>query len=592
MESCKQNENIKRVTHHLSFKFFSFAFLFFNTLFSHSDPELTTQSIKSPGSYIIHGGPIIPMSNPNRASYHEAIAINKNKIIFVGSINEAIKRNPNAIEINLKGKTLLPGFIEPHVHPSLAAIILPNKIIAPFEWSLPNGLSQAAQSHSEYMKILSTTVSNHSSLEKVLFSWGYHQLWHGQISRDLLNKVSSNIPLVIIHRSFHEAYLNDKAIQLFNIKKSNFTNHPQVNWEKGHFFEAGFASIIPMLSKHLLEPKRYLRGLAMMSEIIQRNGITTIAEPGFPNINFENELALLKYEMEKKPPYSVYLIPNAARLESAKKSRRETLAFINSLTKYDTRNIKFLNKQIKIFADGAIYSQAMQVSGGYNNSSEGKWMTPPAYLSDLFRFYWREKFKLHIHANGDKAISHLLELVDESNKAYPRDDHNTTLHHMGYFTDSLAERIKNLGAEASINPYYLWALSDKYTESGLGAQRAQNLVTANSLARRDINFSFHSDFAMAPLSPLTLASTAINRISHRSTKVSQHQRLNSYDALKAITISAAKTLELQDELGSIEVGKMANFVVLNKNPLMVIQSGISSIKVEGTVYQGIYYSNN
>ena len=203
-----------------------------------------------------------------------------------------------------------------------------------------------------------------------------------------------------------------------------------------------------------------------------------------------------------------------------------------------------------------------------------------------------EKFKLHIHANGDKAIAHLLNLVDESNKAYPRKDHNTTLHHMGYFTDSLAERIKNLGAEASINPYYLWALSDKYTESGLGAQRAQNLVTANSLARRDINFSFHSDFAMAPLSPLTLASTAINRISHRSTKVSQHQRLNSYDALKAITISAAKTLELQDELGSIEVGKMANFVVLNKNPLTFIQSRISSIKVEGTVYQGVYYSNN
>ena len=104
---------------------------------------------------------------------------------------------------------------------------------------------------------------------------------------------------------------------------------------------------------------------------------------------------------------------------------------------------------------------------------------------------WREKFKLHIHANGDKAIAHLLNLVDESNKAYPRKDHNTTLHHMGYFTDSLAERIKNMGAEASINPYYLWALSDKYTESGLGAQRAQNLVTANSLARRDINFSFH-----------------------------------------------------------------------------------------------------
>ena len=559
--------------------------------FGLTDTKVSINQMLSHGTYMLHNGSIIPMDNENKVTYTEAIIVKDKRITFVGDASEAKRREPAAKPIDLNGKTLLPGFIEPHIHPSLAAIVLPSKIIAPFDWMLPNGFNAGAQTQKDYINRLTEALAKHKTHEKVFFTWGYHQLWHGKLSKHVLNKIAPNIPLIVIHRSFHEAYLNDKAIEILNLKKSDFIDHPQISWDKGHFYEGGFASIMPMLSTYILEPKSYARGLSLMSQMIRQNGITAIAEPGFANIHFESELKLLNEEMQKKPPYVVYLIPNAAKLEIEHKSRQSALSFIKGVTKFNTENIKFLNNHIKLFADGAIYSQAMQVSEGYNNDSQGKWMTPPEYLKRIFRFYWDRNFKIHIHANGDKGIQEVLNMVDDSNQLYPRAEHETTLHHMGYFTDSIAERIRKLGVEASINPFYLWALSEKYTETGLGAARAQNLVPAASLARRNINTSFHSDFAMAPLSPLTLSSTAITRKAYNSTKASQHQRMSRYDALKAITISAARTLNLHEEMGSIEIGKVANFVILDQNPMTVDPKDLPKLRIHGTMFEGIYYSN-
>ena len=140
--------------------------------------------------------------------------------------------------------------------------------------------------------------------------------------------------------------------------------------------------------------------------------------------------------------------------------------------------------------------------------------------------------------------------------------------------------------EASVNPFYLWALADKYADHGLGTERAENLVPINSLASRDISTSYHSDFAMAPLEPLTLAWTAINRVTSNNKRISQNQRVDPYTAMQAITIAAAKTLNLENSLGSIEIGKIANFTILDRNPFKIDTMLIREIEVLGTVYRG------
>jgi predicted amidohydrolase YtcJ len=541
----------------------------------------------APGTSVYFGGDIITMEG-SAPQYVEAVLVKDGKIAFAGSKAEALKKSAGVPElIDLKGATLMPGFIEPHVHPSLAAIMLPNEIIAPYDWVLPDGVRKGVSGHDAYMARLSEAIASRARPGEIFFVWGYHQLWHGELNRDMLNRIAPDQPVGVIHRSFHEIFLNDKAIELLGIKQAEFAGNPQVEWQKGHFYEGGWLALVPRMSKQLINPERYLQGLGIMTQLIRQNGITTIAEPGFPSSDFNMEYALLKKEMDKNPPYRAFLIPNGTQLRGMKGGDAEAMAFMATLPQqYNTSNITFLPKQVKLFADGAIYSQLMQMKDGYTDGHEGQWMTPPDLLKKQIRQYWDAGYRIHVHANGDAGIQQALDDLAEANKANPRSSHRFTLHHMGYFSDAQAQQIADLGVEASVNPYYLWALADKYSEFGLGKERAENLVRIKSLTDRNVPVSFHSDFSMAPMEPLTLAWTAINRVTSQNSAFSQDQRIPVFAGMQAITLTAAGTLGLENEIGSIKAGKKADFVVLDRNPFKVEPIAIKDLKVIDVVFDG------
>jgi predicted amidohydrolase YtcJ len=536
---------------------------------------------------IYYGGDIITMTAEN-AQYPQAVAVHNGAILFVGSIDQALEyKNEQTVMVDLQGKTMMPGFIEPHLHPTIAAVMLPNEIIAPYDWVLPDETKKGVQGHDQYIERITESIKNNAQSDQIYFIWGYHQLWHGELSRAMLNKIAPDQAVAIIHRSFHEIYLNDAAIAALGIEEADFSGHPQVDWQAGHFYEGGWLALVPKMGPRLMDTKRYLKGLSMMSQLVVMNGITTIAEPGFPSSNFDAEYNLLKMEMDKRPPYSVYLIPNGTQLFHMKGGNEEAMAFTKTLSqKYNTENIQFLPNQIKLFADGAIYSQLMQMQDGYTDGHHGEWMTPLDLLKEQLSLYWANDYKIHVHSNGDLGIQQVLDFNKADQKLKPRSDHRFTLHHMGYFTDAQAQEIADLDMEASVNPYYLWALADKYSEVGLGKERGENLVRLKSLAERNVPISFHSDFSMAPMEPLTLAWTAVNRETSQGSKFSQEQRLDMYTAMQAITINAARVLNLENEIGSIEEGKVANFTLLEKNPFKTDPAMLKDIKVLGTVYRG------
>ncbi len=555
-----------------------------------NNTELENEVNKS-NTVIYYNGDIITMST-NKLILVESVVTHYDKIVFVGSKAEALKEYPEAKKHDLHGETLMPGFVEPHVHPSLAATMLPNEIIAPYDWVLPNGTKKGVTGHDEYLERITSSINENAKSDEMYFIWGYHQLWHGDLSKDIINNITKDKPVGIIHRSFHEIYLNDAAIDLLGIKEEDFKGNPQVEWEKGHFYEGGWLQLVPKMAPIMLEPTRYMEGLGMMTQLIKQNGITTVAEPGFPSSDFDGELALLKKEMKKNPPYDVYLIPSGTQLFGMKGGNKEAMAFMETLENtYNTDNIHFLPKQVKLFSDGAIYSQLMQMKENYDDGHNGEWMTPLDLFKEQISLYWDNDYKIHVHSNGDKGIQQVLDYLELDQKRKPRENHRLTLHHMGYFTDDMAEEIKQLGVEASVNPYYLWALADKYSESGLGKERGENLVRINSLVSRDIPVSFHSDFSMAPMEPLTLAWTAVNRVTSENNAFSPDQKISVYDAMKAITIDAARTLNLEKQIGSIEVGKKANFTILKENPFKIDPMKINEITIIGTVYNGKFYIN-
>ncbi len=564
------------------------------TLFSCNNANKTNpnQSTTADSTQTIYyGGDIITMEG-DVEEYAEAVVRNKDKIVFVGTKADAFKEYPNAAHYDLEGNTLLPGFIEPHLHPLIAAVILSGDIIAPNDWHVPEGVKKGVGSHDDFIQRLKESVAGNGKEGNVLFIWGYHQLWHGELSRKILNEVAPNMPVVVLHRSFHEAFFNDKAIELVGLKEADYKDAPQVDWKKGHFFEGGLLAVAPKLSKYMLNPKKYAKGLEDMTFLMEKNGITTIDEPGFPLVNFEMEYHLLKAEMAKNPPFEVYNILNGTQLTNMKGSIEKAADFMEMIpAKYDVKNIKMMPKQVKLFADGAIYSLAMQMKEGYTDGFKGKWMTPLALFEEQMNYFWDRGYKIHIHANGDLGIQRCLDITRSMMKRNPRKDHHLTLHHLGYFTADQADEMKELGIETSVNPYYLWALSDKYSEFGLGGKRAKNLVDMKLIVDRDIPMSFHSDFAMAPAEPLTLAWTAINRVTSQGTEVTQDQRIDVFTAMKAITITAAHTLELEDKIGSIKVGKTANFTILAENPFKVKKMHIKDIFVVGSIYHGRVHLN-
>ncbi len=561
------------------------AIIVFSSCKKENNKNVTTKNTGL-NTVMYFGGSIITMDG-DELETTEAVVTQDDEIVFVGSKKEAEVKFSNAKKHDLKNQVMMPGFVEPHVHPSLAATMLPNEIIAPYDWVLPTGTKKGVTNHEEYIDKITKSITENAKEGEMYFIWGYHQLWHGELSKDIINNITKDKPVGIIHRSFHEIYVNDAAIALLGINEEDFKGNPQVEWDKGHFYEGGWLELVPIMAPIMLEPTRYMKGLGMMTQLIQQNGITTVAEPGFPSSDFNGELALLKKEMAKNPPFDIYLIPSGTQLFGMKGGNKEAMAFMETLSDtYNTDNIHFLPKQVKLFSDGAIYSQLMQMKDNYTDGHHGEWMTPLDLFQEQISMYWDNDYKIHVHSNGDKGIQQVLDFLELDQKRNARKNHRFTLHHMGYYTDAMAEEIKDLGVEASVNPYYLWALADKYSETGLGKERGENLVRINSLVKRDIPVSFHSDFSMAPMEPLTLAWTAINRVTSENNSFSQDQKITVYEAMRAITIDAARTLNLEKQIGSIAKGKKSNLVILNKSPFSVDPMEIKEIKVLATIFEG------
>jgi len=203
-----------------------------------------------------------------------------------------------------------------------------------------------------------------------------------------------------------------------------------------------------------------------------------------------------------------------------------------------------------------------------------------------FRIYWDAGYQIHGHVNGDAGLDRVLAALESNLRRNPRYDHRTVLVHFAVSDPDQVARIRALGALVSGNPYYVAALADQYGKVGLGAARADEMVRLGDLTRAGIRWSLHSDMPMAPADPLFLMWCAVNRITASGRVAGPAQRVTAEQALRGVTIEAAYSLRLEDEIGTISPGKRANFTVLAANPLAVDPLKIRDIAVWGTVMEG------
>ena len=263
---------------------------------------------------VYFNGTILTMEG-NAPETVPAVAIKGDKIIQIGTL-EALKNvvNDSTQWVDLAQNTMLPGFIEPHLHPLLATILIQTEIIAFNDWNLPHGQFAGVRDEEAYLLSLDAAVAKDTNRTEPLITWGFHQLYHGDITRSDLDARYGNQPIVIWQYSFHEIIMNTAAIKLLQIDEAAAGQHHQVELEKGRFYEKGaqfFAA--PKLMPYLLSPQRAAKGLQLTAKAIQNGGVTTIADMAMPLLNLDLELNLVKGVLDHpQVPFRTFLIPMAS----------------------------------------------------------------------------------------------------------------------------------------------------------------------------------------------------------------------------------------------------------------------------------------
>lgn len=576
--------------------------LFLFTILLSCNTKKEKESEKIPESshsnqIVYYGGEIVTMEGA-AGSLAEAVVTENDKIVFSGSLENARKNFPNATNFDLKGNTLFPGFIEQHMHPFLGALTLVMNVIAPESWELPTKTWKGVDNEQDYFATLQQIEQSMENPDEVLLSWGYHHNFHGEMSREKLDKISDTRPILIWHRSVHEFYLNSvliKQLELTPEWASSFSEQyqNQINLEKGHFYEAG--AMIALLPKifPIIGPEENIRkGLHQMVEMLHNNGVTAYNEPGA--FIMPNHVEIYKEILgDPKTPMYSYFTPETKTpyYENKDKGEEAVVKAVEDITTMfpETGKIRFFKKKVKLLIDGAIISQLMMMKDGYLDGHHGEWIQPPQEISEVFDIFWDRDYQILIHVNGDKGLEELLNVIERKMKEYPREDHRTTIIHFANSTEEQVQKIADLGCIVSANPYYVTAFSDKYSEVGLGPERAEAMVRSASVEKLGIPYSLHSDLPMAPSDPLYLAWCASTRQTLNGNHPRPDLRLSLHQAIRGITIDAAQSWGMENQLGSIKNGKTANFTILKENPYIVGAEKLKDIEILATVFEGKHF---
>ena len=527
-----------------------------------------------------------------------AVAVADGRIVGVGSLESLqpwIERYDASIDMRLEDKVLMPGLIDPHVHPSLPAVLTQFPFLAPDDWSLPTGDFPAATTPDAYKARLVALVEAHfdnpgHDPSVPFIAWGYHQLWHGEVYRPQLNEWFPDRPVMLWHRSFHEMIGNDAAFALLGVSADDFAGSQEVDWDKGHAWENGLMALMPKMT-FLFSPQRYLQGMKNFLGMIHQGGVTSVMDMGIGIFGDPvGETALIRQVFERGDvPARVVLTPIITDFLGRGVAIPQALSAIEEWTAGNTHRVLFDN-HFKLMMDGAIYSGLSQFQfPGYLDGHQGQWMAPLQTTYQWAEAFWNAGYQLHAHTNGDLSTAELIDIVRRLQQQKPRVDHRFTLEHFAYATSDQVRQMRELGMAVSANPYYQYILADIYAEQWLGPDRARAMVPLGLAAEAGMRMALHSDAPMAPLSPLTLAWTAVNRTTINGNENIQSLGLTIDQALRAVTIDAAWIMRWEDRIGSIRAGKLADFAVLEQDPYAVQADKLREIEVWGTVFEGTVY---
>jgi len=543
----------------------------------------STGSRATTADTIYRGGTIITMVGKT-PTYAEAVAVTNGKISFVGSIAKAKSFAGAATKVvDLTGKTLLPGFIDGHSH-YINSLLVANqcKLYAP-----PSGPGKDVPSIIAELKRYAA--ERKVKKGEMIIGYGYDDtvMPGGRLlNRDDLDQAFPNNPVRIDHVSMHGTVLNSLAQKMYGYSAATKTppggvivRKPGTQEPYGLIMETAFLPVIekqePMTAAQEIEWSRAGQLLYAQS------GITTAQEGATHFAQYET---LKRAADAGANIIDIVCYPFITDLEKFKAAVPS-----NQWTKYANR-LKLGG--VKITLDGSPQGRTAMFTTPYllgGPAGEKNWKGEPTFPADLSKKMIKQvydmKLPLLAHCNGDGAIDLFLQAYEYARAGdYSRPWNVTTIHTQFLRKDQIPKFVK-YKVRPSLYTLHTYYFADAHI-ANRGIDQASYISPMRDVIDAGLHPTNHTDFVVAPLDQMMMLWSAVNRKSRSCLEIGPDQRVTAYEGLKTMTAWAAEQYDEQNRKGTLEVGKLADFVILNQNPLKVAPDEIKDIKVVRTIKEG------
>ena len=482
-------------------------------------------------------------------------------------------------------KVILPGFVEGHSH-ALEGAMWNYLYLGYFPRTDPEGrIWNGLESIAEVQARLREHAASLPPGEP-LVAWGFDPVYFEgtRLTRRELDEAVADRPLVVLHASLHVMTVNSTMLEMAGISAG-----PRVQGvmcddggtPSGELQEmAAMFVVFDALGENLFEAVASPDTLHRYSRIAQRAGVTTITDLYNP---MTDEAVAAMVEVTAAADFPVRLVPAMGVLSWA---ADEGIERLQAAMAHNHERLTF--GPAKLMTDGSIqgYTARLKWPHYHDGHPNGLWNADPEALTELVQAYHQAGLQLHIHTNGDEAVELMLDAIDQALTLWPRPDHRHTLQHCQVIDHAQLRRAASLGLCLNMFANHLYYWGDIHYSRTLGPSRSQRLEPLASASRLGIPVAIHSDAPVTPLGPLFTAWCAVNRRTASGRQLGAHEAVSVAQALEMITLGAAYTLGLDDRVGSLEVGKQADMVVLDDDPLGVAPEHLKDIVVHATVLGG------
>jgi len=527
----------------------------------------------------------------------KAVAVKDGRILGIGELDEMVHwvKNspftPYEVDTTFQNKVLMPGLVDAHTHIEMQALIYSGHFVAQIPWPKPEGGFHPVYPTKQDVLNRLKELNRELQPGELLFGVAYDENKVGEyLHIDELDGVSTERPILISNLVFHRFWANSYLLQKAGIDAENILPGVETDPDgkpNGTLLEAtGLSSVLSIILDLIDVTEEKMRKIL---PLFYAAGNTTVCEASFGAFGLEHSHQLFK-KLFADPEVKLRSICLPWAITNVDLAQNGSLeAFIEQVREIskDTCD-KYRIGPIKLYADGSIISRTSYVGwpGYWDGSPQGGWQCEPEPLKEMLIKFHEAGFSTVTHANSRPGIQAMLEGVAEAQAKCYRPDMRHRVEHCYNMTEAQLRKAKNLGIGVQFFTPQIYYYGDAHLKLQ-GPNRANHLTPTGTAKRIGTSWGFHNDPPGTPQLLWIGAWATVKRTTESGVILGAEQRVTVEDVLRAMTIEHAYQLHMDQEVGSIEFGKKADFCVLEADPLTIDPDKLKDIPVWGTIFGGV-----